>query len=598
MGKIKKLSTELINLIAAGEVVERPASAVKELMENAIDAGATKITVNIEEYGTKLIEVVDNGSGMDQEDAVSAFIQHATSKIGTAADLEKIHSLGFRGEALASISQVSEETIIETQQIEASKGTVAHFRSGNTNHEEKYVREKGTSIKVKSLFKNYPARLKFLKSASTENKYIEETFKSIAFVNPNIEFELNVDKKNEYKLPATQDKLSRIYDIWGKDVAGTLYKEELYDGSALKISLIAGKPEVAKKSNPLQMIYVNHRPINSKVIHAAVVQGYEGSIHRELKPNYAIMIQIDPELVDVNIHPRKMEVKFDNDQDIFKLVYGLVKKTLEKHARNSIFSPQPENAKSYTDLPFRTSEPSQSFSKPQFSNKGSSSKEEAISFSRILSDSVRDISTITETTYATENFKPIQIFNTYIVFQKDNEIYIVDQHAAAEKVLFEKMVNEYTGEKPRSKPLLVPEILELKKFEKETVLENIELFHKMGLVIEDFGGNSVRITEIPELLRDFDAKGFIDGIIEREEDLIPLKQFNNDYDLTEEEYYVIATAACHGSIRAGQILAEYEMISLLKSIDFISRTQNCPHGRPIVTKLRREDIEKNFKRVI
>ena len=189
-------------------------------------------------------------------------------------------------------------------------------------------------------------------------------------------------------------------------------------------------------------------------------------------------------------------------------------------------------------------------------------------------------------------------FNTYIVFQKDNEIYIVDQHAAAEKVLFEKMVNEYTGEKPRSKPLLVPEILELKKFEKETVLENIELFLKMGLVIEDFGGNSLRITEIPELLRDFDAKGFIDGIIEREEDLIPLKQFNNDYDLTEEEYYVIATAACHGSIRAGQILAEYEMISLLKSIDFISRTQNCPHGRPIVTKLRREDIEKNFKRVI
>ncbi len=599
MGKIKKLSTELINLIAAGEVVERPASAVKELMENAIDAGATKIIVNIEEYGTKLIEVVDNGSGMDQEDAVSAFIQHATSKIDSASDLVKIHSLGFRGEALASISQVSEETIIETQQIEAPKGTVAHFRSGNTNHEEKYVKERGTSIKVKNLFKNYPARLKFLKSASTENKYIEETFKGIAFANPTIGFELNIDKKSEYNLPSTQDKLSRIYDIWGKESAGTFYEEENYDGTALKISLIAGKPDMAKKSNPLQMIYVNQRPINSKIIHAAVIQGYEGSIHRELKPNYAVMVEIDPELVDVNIHPRKMEVKFDNDQDIFKLVYGLVKKTLEKHARNSIFSASPERvAESYTDLPFRTSQPTQSFSKPQLSNRGSTSKDEAISFSRMLSDSVRDISTNSDTSYSTENFKPIQVFGTYIVFQKDNQIFIVDQHAAAEKVLFEKMVSEYTVDKSRSKPILVPQIIELKKFEKGKVLENMELFHKMGLVIEDFGDNTVRVTEIPELLKDFDAQGYIDGIIEREDDLIPLNQFNNDYDLTEEEYYLIATAACHGSIRAGQTLTEYEMTNLLKSIDFISTTQNCPHGRPIVTKLRREDIEKNFKRVI
>ncbi len=600
MGKIKKLSTELINLIAAGEVVERPASALKELMENAIDAGSSKVIVNIEEFGTKLIEVIDNGSGMDNDDAINAFIQHATSKISDKTDLLKISSFGFRGEALASISQVSEETIIETQQAEASTGTIARFRSGETTTEQKYVKEQGTTIKVKNLFKNFPARLKFLKSASTENKYLEEIFKGIAFANPHIEFELNIDKKNEYKLPAAKDKLSRIYDIWGKDSAGTFYQEEFYDGTTIQISLIAGKPELAKKANPLQMIYVNQRPISSKLIHAAVNQGYEGSIHRELKPNYVVLVQLDPELVDVNIHPRKMEVKFANEQEIFKLVYGLTKKTLEKHARSAIFSEPVQRVQTTNDLPFKVSNNAPSFkSVPSTgSSKPFSTKDEAISFSKILSDSVKDISSTGETSYQQENFKPIQVFSTYIVFQKDNQIFIVDQHAAAEKILFEKLVREYTQDKPRSKPILVPQIIELKKADKEKVLAHTDLCARMGLVLDDFGGNSVRVTEVPELLKDFDAEGFLDEIIEREEELVPLKNFNNDFDLTEDEYYLIATAACHGSIRAGQTLSEYEMVNLLRTIDFIDTTQNCPHGRPIVTKLKREDIEKNFKRVI
>jgi DNA mismatch repair protein MutL len=615
MGKIKKLSTELINLIAAGEVVERPASVIKELVENSIDAGATKITVNIEEFGTRLIEVIDNGSGMDSEDALTAFIQHATSKINTKDDLEKIRSFGFRGEALASIAQVSEETVIETQQKISPKGSISKFRSGDTTISEGYVKEEGTTIRVVNLFKNYPARLKFLKSPATENKYIEQIFKEIALVNKDIEFELNIDGSQEYKLPAVKERVERIYDIWGKDTAASFYPEEHYDGSQTKADILISKPELAKKGSPLQLIYVNNRPINNKTIHAAVIQGYEGSIHRELKPNYIVMLNIDPELVDVNIHPRKMEVKFNNDQEVFRLIYSFTKKTLEKNSRKSMFGDNQE-PKNVTEIDENTSSSSISdlsftksfnFESPKtsvipYKNTAPkiSSKDEAINFTKLLTDSVRDISGSVEHIPAQEEFtfRPFQLFNTYIIFEKNNQVYIVDQHAAAEKVLFEKLVKEYTVGTNRSKPLLVPEILELRKHEKEKVLSNTEVLNSIGIVIDDFGGNSVRISEIPALLQNFDTHGYIQELIEEQEELVPLKSFNNDFDLTEDEYYLLATAACHGSIRAGQRLSEMEMVTLLKSVDLIDTTQNCPHGRPIVTLLNRSDIEKGFKRII
>jgi DNA mismatch repair protein MutL len=619
MGKIKKLTTELINLIAAGEVVERPASVIKELLENSIDAGATKIAVNIEEFGTKLIEVVDNGSGMDSEDALTAFIQHATSKINSKEDLEKIRSFGFRGEALASIAQVSEETTIETQQSVSPKGSISKFRSGETTLTESYVKEQGTSVRVTNLFKNYPARLKFLKSSATENKYIEQIFKEIALVNKDIEFELNVDGKQEYKLPAVKQRVERIYDIWGKDTASSFYQEEHYDGSQMKADILISKPELAKKGTPLQLVYVNNRPINNKTIHAAIIQGYEGSIHRELKPNYVVMLNIDPELVDVNIHPRKMEVKFNNDQEVFRLIYSFTKKTLEKNSRKSMFGDvestetRAENSSSegrstttdsLSDLSFTMPSnynPIKSFSSGiKNTTPKISSKDEAINFTKLLTDSVKDMNQGVEHSPAEEQFifKPLQLFNTYIVFEKSNEVYIVDQHAAAEKVLFEKLVREYTSEGSRSKPLLVPEIIELRKHEKERVLANIEVLNSIGIVADDFGGNSIRISEIPALLRDFDTNGYIREMIEEHEELVPLRSFNNDFDLTEDEYYLLATAACHGSIRAGQRLSEMEMVSLLKSIDLIDTTQNCPHGRPIVTILTRSEIEKGFKRII
>ncbi len=621
MGKIKKLTTELINLIAAGEVVERPASVIKELLENSIDAGATKITVSIEEFGTKLIEVSDNGSGMDSEDSVSAFIQHATSKINTKDDLEKISSFGFRGEALASIAQVSEETAIETQQISSKTGYISRFRAGETTVTEKYIKENGTTVRVSNLFKNYPARLKFLKSPNTENKYIEQIFKEIALVNKEIEFELNVDNKNEYKLPATKDIVARIYDIWGKDHAASFYPEESFDGASMQIKIVICKPELARKTSPLQLIYVNNRPISNKTIHAAVMQGFEGSIHRELKPSYIIMLNIEPELVDVNIHPRKMEVKFVNDQEVFRLVYSFVKKTLEKNTNKNMFANESDSetgtgilnnpsdansilsfTKQYNQTPVGMSrvESTKFNTSYNFEIPKTSKKDEAINFSKLLTDSVRDSGQPVkqQADNTSQSFKPIQLFNTYIVFEKGNDVYIVDQHAAAEKLLFEKLVNEYTINTPRSKPLLIPEIIELRKNEKEKVLEHTAVFSSFGLILDDFGGNSVRITEIPALVKDFDAEGYLREIIEEEDELIPLKSFNNDFNLSEDEYYLIATAACHGSIRAGQSLSEMEMINLLRSIDLIDTTQNCPHGRPIITLLSRSDIEKGFKRII
>jgi len=332
MSKIRTLPENLINLIAAGEVVERPASAVKELLENSIDAGATEVTLKIEDFGKGLIEVIDNGAGMDKDDALKAFEQHTTSKIHEEEDLNKINTLGFRGEALASISSVADSIIVETREKD-SPAVKLNIRNTERIFDVSARVDHGTTIQIQSLFKNVPARLKFLKSDATELKYIANTFTEIALTHLQVRFELYHNDKLLYRLPQANSIKDRIFDIYGKNVAESLFEEVHFDGKSYQITGLFCKPELAKKVSTIQYISMNGRSINSKVIGAAVSQAYQGFIHKELKPHYFIFIHMDPSMVDVNVHPRKLEVRFENQDEIFKSIFKLARSALENNTK-------------------------------------------------------------------------------------------------------------------------------------------------------------------------------------------------------------------------------------------------------------------------
>lgn len=641
MANIRLLPQNLINLIAAGEVVERPASVLKELLENSIDAESSKIIVNLKDFGNELIEVKDNGVGMDLENAKLAFKQHATSKISSEDDLEKILSFGFRGEALASISSVAEK--VELQTKTDKDNPVKLIIENNSEKLEASPRtERGTTISIHNIFKNIPARKKFLKSNAVELKHLTETFLNTALPLLNIHFEIYHNEKLIYQLTKTESFQNRVFEIWGKNVASNLFESKTLeinsnDNSKLKITGYFGKPEIAKRSYNLQYTYVNNRFVINKITGAAVIDAYKGFIHRDLKPAYFLFIETDPSKVDVNIHPRKTEVRFINSQEVFKYTYSLTKKTLENSTRTIINYTLKEgdsdhnfelsggsqqnadpNVASATskgvnsedfapDLIKKSSEPnflvkdsgstySFKFKKPSFK------VQEALSFTKsLLEDSEISEEDEKRDNYENQNLevtfdKVAQIFNTYIIFEREGKLIFIDQHASAEKILFEKLYNNL-GEL-KTKPLLIPEIVDLSQHDKALVLERREELKNIGIIIEDFGGESIQVLEIPEPIERLDIKDYIDEIVNSNTDLEKTYEADKkSYSkLNREVYMMLATAACHGSIRAGQKLEKQEMISIIKSLLKLENPYNCPHGRPTMWQLDKYEIEKNFRR--
>lgn len=637
MAKIHKLPQNLINLIAAGEVVERPSSVVKELLENSIDAGAKKIIVNIEEFGTKLIQVKDDGVGMNQEDALLALEQHATSKIITKEDLEAIGTLGFRGEALASISSVSERVVIETKSIESDSEPIIVEYKSNVEKGLKSGKgsqsQNGTTISIHNLFKNIPARKKFLKAETTELKHIISTFIEVALPHISIHFELNHNGKLIHRLTSTPDYRTRIFEIWGKNMANGLFENR-----SEKIDGLISKTENATKSKPLQYLFINNRFVKSPLVIAAINEAYHGFIHRDLKPNFFIFLKLDPKNVDVNVHPRKLEVKFENDREIFSLVHGFIRKTLETsskealhqsitNTRNIGFIGDLESKE--TDLASTSvSDPTSDYTKAlrtkdeprlnlgpkshqssMFNDRSTIGKNyrkskinEAMNFTGALFTSNTESEVLDEKEGEGAAFEPqnlMQIFNTYIVFENNrNRIIFVDQHAAAEKIAFEKLLKDYGSIK--TKPLLVPEIVEFRNSaEKEDILKKKELLNQSGVVVEDFGSKAIQVIEVPDLLKNPDIQTTIDEILHRD------SEFKDTYEASEvsntisqEQYIFLATLACHGSIRAGQKLSYDEMKRIVTNLLKLENPYNCPHGRPVMWELSRTELEKNFKRKI
>lgn len=609
MAKIKLLDPKLINLIAAGEVVERPASVVKELVENSIDAGAVKITIHIKNGGLTEIKVIDDGSGISPEDAPQAFIQHATSKISTVEDLDSIYTLGFRGEALASISSVADvnlETKTETEQA-----ITVFSREGNVQNSASAKATTGTTITVKDLFAKVPARRKFLRSEQTEFGHVEDTFINIALVNLNIHFELYHNDRLIHRLPAVKEFTDRILEIWGEKVAQNLYHTitEIPGG---KLTTFLGKPDIGRKDRKLQYIFVNSRYISDRALQRAVADGYVGFLPKEIYPVYFVMLELDPKQVDVNVHPRKLEVRIENSQQIFSIIRHTVSDALNKQTKQEIItrvsgSQQSSEPSFVSDIPkLSDARPRTTYSTPSTPTHKPNINQ-SLSFTKSLLENTRptqltvqhsQIGQRTENKFiGNTNFPiPFQVFATYIVYQQDDQLIFIDQHAAAEKVLYERLRKQM--DHTRKRPLLTPLIVDLTAKEKEKALAIKDKLSTAGLEIDDFGGNSIQVTHLPELTPNLDVEKFIQGVLEHRNDIPEEDTALLTRDLSEEAHLLIATLACHGAIRAGQKLTVGEMQNLIGDLKECEMPYNCPHGRPVSWTMAKYELEKNFKRVI
>lgn len=603
MGKIQVLDSELINLIAAGEVVERPSSIVKELIENSIDADATEIIVRIKDGGVSEIQVQDNGSGMDPTDATLAFTQHATSKIVSAEDLFNITSLGFRGEALASISSVSEVTL-DTKAKNSESVTVAS-RGGQLSSMQSAKADVGTVITVSDLFRGIPARKNFLRSENTELSYILNVFLSISLTSPKIHFELWHNNRLTHRLPSAGDTKERILQIYGDRVAENLFIEELQIND-IRLSLIVGSPDLARKDRKLQYIFVNGRSISDRALQKAITQAYSGYIHKDLQPVYFIFIDIPPELVDVNVHPRKLEVRFKDSQFLFHTLHNTLKNLLNKHTKQELLNRLP----AASDMANNIGEVSHSInhqtewgggikttSRSSTYNKSMRTLD-SLSFTQNL---LQDSMSILKQTEQVHFVETTQLFLTYIMYQLDEEIIFVDQHAAAEKIMYERLMNQL--EEIRSKNLLVPEILELSQREKSLLISLSVTLKEVGIEIADFGGNAVQLIAIPELLQKFHFDTFVQEILEKHNEFEELKESSSSSTTKQENFKIlfknlIATMACHASVRAGQKLSQAEMQQIVNDLSKCEDPYNCPHGRPVSVRMHKSDLAKLFKRIV
>ncbi|MBL8015010.1 MAG: DNA mismatch repair endonuclease MutL [Candidatus Doudnabacteria bacterium] len=597
MGKIQILDEKLVNLIAAGEVVERPASVVKELMENSLDAAATKIIVRVRQGGKEDIQIEDNGSGIEPDDLPLTLTQHATSKIKTVGDLDKIFTLGFRGEALASIGSVADVRIESKTEVSAASSissgskTISKAARGNT----------GTTITVSGLFRHIPARLKFLKTDNTEFNHIYDTFVNTALTQLSVHFELYNEGKLVLRLPAATEFTDRVQDIWDKNIATNLYQTTVpvYGGEAI---LFLGKTEIARKDRKLQYLFINNRYVTDRGIQKAISDGYSGFINRELYPVYFAKLTLDPNVVDVNVHPRKLEVRIDNAQQLFGQIRNAVADTLARSTKADMLSKIAAN----TELPtnqestFTGFKPTSSSYTPKTNTYPSTksylpkaNNEPPVRPTQFL---LSDSATAATATIEDSPRNLLQLFNTYIVYQNGAEVVFIDQHAAAEKITYEKLRNQINHS--RSRPLLTPLVIELEstKFKNE-VIELQEELKQMGLEVSDFGGKSIQVSALPELTPHLNVASFLQELVGRNDPGVDWPALSQT-GIPQTTHIRIATMACHGSIRAGQRLSAPEMQQLISDLAKCELPYNCPHGRPVSWVLSQSDLEHNFRRTL
>lgn len=504
--KIHRLPDELVNIIAAGEVVERPASALKEMLENSIDSSADNIKVIVKDGGVKEITVVDNGAGIDIDDAELVLERSATSKITSEEDLENLYTYGFRGEALASISSISDTTQI------ASSTKDTGFRlfksAGNQEIKASEERGKGTSISVFKLLEKVPARKKFLKSTSTELKHLKDTFIYSAIPHTNVHFELFSDEKLIFRLPKTQDIFYRLYEIFGNPITKDLLKNS---GGSTKIQIkgFIGKPSLGKKSSKHQYIFINNRYVKSPLIHSAISQAFSGRMHRDFKPVYFIFLDLDPVNFDINVHPRKLEVKFSNEQEIFKSVFAFTQKTLQKNEEENLKNlVEDQNELDMQKPTFLRDEPKEkSIAKPFIKNSNNQSRvKTSIKFTKTAFKDLKPAERPTQLITPTDkdnretfhrDYEQKQLLNSFIFVEQGESIILIDQEAAS-KHIFKNMIDRNEVQKDRLSP---PVVIDLDKSKnKERLIELSEKISESGIDIEDLGDSTIQVLSKPKIL--------------------------------------------------------------------------------------------------
>lgn len=652
MGNIVLLDDLTINKIAAGEVIERPANVVKELVENSIDAGATSISVDIENGGITYIRITDNGKGIAPDDVEIAFERHATSKIRSANDLIKVSTMGFRGEALASIAAIAKVELV-TKTKDNDIGTRIVVEGGKILLKEECGAPNGTTITIRELFYNTPVRYKFLKKDFTEGGYIEDAVSRISLIHPELSFRMTNNKKEIIRTSGNGDMQSVVYSIYGKDIAQNLVNVNFeYEG--IKVTGVAGKPEIARSNRSNQLFYINGRYIKDKILSAATEEAYRTLIPHGKFGFCIINIEMNPELVDVNVHPAKLEVRFSEEGKVFKAVNAAIKNALLKQDITKESSVDEEEIKedkkeeiveekkktgglfdifrsksNVVDFP-KKEEKINEVEKTTEAEEVNTLEEEGEEY---LANDAQNVITIEvknnnedgeekelvkeeiidEETGETIERKPQEnlfeniaiveekanipeykilgvAFKTYILLELDEDVYILDQHAAHERVLYEKVKQNFYKDGGKDiQMLLLPDILELSKRDMRTVRDNLDLFEQSGFTLEEFGDNTIKITGVPVICFDMDTKelfmDIIDGI-----------DFTNRTTKQDVEEKFIATVACKAAVKANMSLEESEIRGLLDQLLLLDNPFTCPHGRPTAIRITKTEIEKKFGR--
>ncbi len=577
MSKIRVMSENLANKIAAGEVVEKCASVVKELVENAIDAQATNIKVNLIDGGLSSINIIDNGSGMDKEDAILSFARHATSKIYKDDDLYFIETLGFRGEALASIASVSE---VNMETCSNEVGTHIHIKGGNMDVVEASSARKGTSITITNLFYNTPARLKYLKSEATELNNCVQFIEKLSLSRPDIAFSLTNNDRVVVKTSGSNNLLKTIHEIYGLNVSCNMLEIKA-SSDDFEITGFVGKPSILKKNRNHFNTIVNGRVVRNNDINRAINDAYNTYKHEGFYPIVVINILTDPTLVDVNIHPTKQDIKMSKIEELTNLLY----KTIKEALYNNLLIPNATiNEELNKEVPFI---------EPNVYDKDNKVTEVIQTSFDLATTSKKEETVIKNETFKKLKLYPVgQVHGTYIIAENEDGMFILDQHAAHERVNYEMIKKKFAEEVPTFTDMLVPLQIELTTSDFEAFMENKSVLENLGFKIEEFGINTIQFKTHPVwLTKNFEGdnlRTIVDLVITNH------KNFNKDRFLDS----LAKMISCKMSVKANEHLSLSEMESLLNDLVKCDNPYNCCHGRPSIMKFTNYELEKMFKRVI
>jgi DNA mismatch repair protein MutL len=586
LGKIQKLPESLIRLIAAGEVIERPASVVKELVENSLDAGATSISIDLASGGRSRIRVSDDGIGMTREDAELALDRHATSKLREFDDLQQLSTFGFRGEALPSIAAVSRLTL-STRPEGVDLGWTLQLEGGKLISGQAVGLPRGTTIDVQDLFFNTPARSKFLKRDSTERSHILKTLQEIALAHPTVRFDVVMDEKSILSLAPSRELGGRIADLWGLSVAEHLVAADVTRGPCTIRGFVNAIP-AHHPTKAFQVLYVNQRPVFQRMLNHAIYEAYRGWLPVGRHPVYCLFIDLDPTLVDVNVHPTKREVRIADERAVYDVLYTHLRSL---HGGRSDVPEYRSVSPSRTTSSLPSFEPNRSiFSTPTLRESASALLAQAPQ--QILSDDLFKLPTPDGPLIEWAQMRYLgQFQKVYLLFELGEELILVDQHAAAERVLYEKIMTQVSNGSPGRQALLTPLLWDVSPAQAETVRSFLPELAALGFLLEEFGPNSFALKEWPAALPEIkQAKRFLEEVLEN---------FQNEKPTTrlEIQHQIAARAACRAAVMANDGMDPREVTRLLEDLSACEHPMTCPHGRPTHIRLTLTELHRRFRRI-